>query len=152
MQLIFTKGSGKYDRMDVVRDGVVSESIDCPKQGIIPHDMVHYAVESTLHKRGFIGRLLEGELASFQMKAEAESDSVERLVEVFQGDGWSGWNSAPVDMLDLYEVTCKSRQCEPLDVKAADIEAVRQRILELTALWEAVPVGKSLALQMEHAP
>lgn len=149
MQLIFTKGSGKYDRMDVVRDGAVSESLDCPKQGIIPHDMVHYAVESTLHKRGFIGRLMEGETASFTMNAEAESDSVERLVEVFQADGWSGWKSDPAEMLDLYDVTCKARRCEPLDIQTADIEAVRQRILELTAQWEAVPVGRALTLQLE---
>ena len=152
MQLVFTKGSGKHDRMDVMRDGVVAESVECPKQGIIPHDMVHYAVESTLQKRGFVGRVLAGEAAVFQMEAEPESDGVERLVEVFQADGWSGWNSAPADMLDLYQVTCKARACEPLDVAADDIEAVRQRILELTAQWQALPVGKSLAVQFDgHA-
>jgi hypothetical protein len=147
MQLIFTKGSGKYDRMDVVRGGVVAGTIQCPKQGIIPHDMVHYAVESTLHKRGFISRALEGEAVSFQMEGQPESDGVERLVEVFQADGWAGWKSEPVEMLDLYQVTCKARQCDALEIGVGDIEAVRQRILELTALWEAVPVGKFLALQ-----
>ena len=147
MHLVFTKGSGKHDRMDVMRGDVVSESIECPKQGIIPHDMVHYAVESTLHKRGFVGRVLEGEAATFQMQAEAESDGVERLVEVFQADGWSGWNTAPADMLDLYQVTCNARECEPLDVGPDDIAAVRQKILELTAQWQAVAVGGSLAVQ-----
>lgn len=102
MQLIFTKGPGKHDTMQVIRNGTLGESIECPKQGIIPHDMVHYAVESTLHKRGFIRRVLDGDAGSFGMEAEAESDGVERLVEVFQADGWSGWNSAPADMLDLY--------------------------------------------------
>ncbi len=149
MQLKFTKGAAKFDTMDVIRDGKPAESIQCPKQGIIPHDMVHYAVESVLQKRGFIGRVLDGEAASFQMKAEAESDGVERLVEVFQGDGWSGWSSAPADMLDLYQVTCDARQCPPLAVKADDIEAVRQRILELTREWQAVAVGKSMTLEFE---
>lgn len=149
MQLVFTKGSEKHDRMDVVRDGALVESIECPKQGIIPHDMVHYAVESTLHKRGFIGRVVAGEAASFQMKAEPESDGVERLVEVVQADGWSGWSSAPTDVLDLYRVTCHARQCEPLDINADDIEAVRQTIRELTARWQAVSIGASLALQPE---
>ncbi|WP_458071173.1 hypothetical protein [Rhodanobacter sp. BL-MT-08] len=91
MQLVFTKGSGKHDTMDVIRDQVVVETIACPRQGIIPHDMVHYAVEQTLHRRGFIGRILDGDDASFQMDANVESDGVERLVEVFQADGWSGW-------------------------------------------------------------
>lgn len=151
MQLIFSKGSGKHDRMDVVRDGVVAERVECPKQGIIPHDMVHYAVEHTLHMRGFIGRVLAGEAATFQMAAEAESDAVERLVEVFQADGWSGWNSAPGDLLDLYRVTCSSRQCAPLEIGNDAIEAVRQRILELTAQWQAVAVGGSLTVGFDDS-
>ena len=146
MQLIFTKGSGKYDQMEVVRDGVAVESIACPKQGIIPHDMVHYGVESTLHKRGFVNRILHGEAASFQMEADAESDGVERLVEVFQADGWSGWTSASTDMLDLYQVTCDARQCAPLALHTDDIEAVRNKLLELSAQWQAVSVGGSLVL------
>ena len=149
MQLVFTKGSGKHDRLDVMRNGELAETIECPKQSIIPHDMVHYAVESTLQKRGFLGRVLQGEEASFQMEAEAESDGVERLVEVFQADGWSGWSSIPADMLDLYEVTCSARQCAPLAIQVEDIEAVRAKILALTEQWQSVPVGKSLALHFE---
>ncbi|GAE56658.1 hypothetical protein XPR_3293 [Xanthomonas arboricola pv. pruni MAFF 301420] len=151
MQLVFVKGFAKHDRMDVIRDGLLAESIDCPKQGIIPHDMVHYAVESTLHKRGFICRVFDGEAASFQMESQSESDGVERLVEVFQADGWSGWSSTPLDMLDLYQVTCNASQCEPLAVQAGDIEAVRKRIFELTTQWQSVPMGGSLALQFEHS-
>jgi hypothetical protein len=111
--------------------------------------MVHYAVESTLHKRGFISRALEGEAVSFQMEGEPESDGVERLVEVFQADGWAGWKTEPGDIIDMYQVTCSARQSVPLKISADDIEAVRSRILELTVLWEAVPVGESLALQLE---
>ena len=150
MQLVFTKGSGKHDRLDVIRMGEPAESIECPKQGIIPHDMVHYAVESTLHTRGFLGRVLQGEQASFKMANEAESDGVERLVEVFQADGWSGWSSIPTDMLDLYAVTCSARQCAPLAIQVEDIEAVRHRILALTEQWQSVPAGKSLVLRFEH--
>lgn len=32
--------------MEIARGDGAIERIDCPKQGIIPHDMVHYAVES----------------------------------------------------------------------------------------------------------
>lgn len=147
MTLVFTKGAGKHDRMEVWRDGGVVGRIECPKQGIIPHDMIHFAVETVLHKRGFIGRVLAGEAASFRMEAESESDGVERLVEVFQADGWSGWHSAPADMLDLYRVTCEARQCPALKVDASDIEAVRARILELTAQWQALAVGGTLGLE-----
>ncbi len=147
MKLVFTRGAGKHDRMDIVRDDAIPEQVDCPKQGIIPHDMVHYAVESLLQQRGFLRRVLHGEAAAFGMGAEAESDGVERLVEVFQADGWDGFSTPARDMLDLYRVTCEARACPALAVDVGDIEAVRQRILELTAEWQAVPVGKSMTLQ-----
>lgn len=147
MQLIFTKGAGKHDRMEVVREDAPNQRVDCPKQGIIPHDMVHYAVESVLHKRGFVTRLAAGETLEVRMGAENESDGVEHLVEVFQADGWAGWRSAPADMLDLYRVTCRARQCEALAVNEQDLEAVRERILALTALWQATGVGQCVALE-----
>ena len=47
MDLTFTKPGGKFDERTVARPGLAPSPIACPKQGIIPHDMVHYAVEST---------------------------------------------------------------------------------------------------------
>lgn len=146
MELVFTKGAHKHDRLEVRRaDGDV-EVIECPKQRIIPHDMVHYAVEHTLARRGFLGRVREGERAMFTMQPEAESDAVERLVEVFQGDGWSGGQSPAAEMMDLYRVTCDARGCPMLPVTADVIDAVRARIAELDAQWQALPVGGSLRL------
>jgi hypothetical protein len=69
MKIVFTKGAGKIDLMKVVRVGQPSELIDCPKQGIIPHDMVHYAVEHTLNARGFLIRVKDGESAVFRSAA-----------------------------------------------------------------------------------
>ena len=146
MQLVFTKGSGKYDRMDVIRPGCPDQSVACPKQGIIPHDMVHYATESILRKRGFIGRVAEGESADQRMVPDAESDGVERLVEVIQADGWAGWSGAPADLLDLYQVTCAARECPALAVAAADIESIRGAVLELTAQWQATAPRQALVL------
>ncbi|MGH8234259.1 MAG: hypothetical protein ACREPU_08700 [Rhodanobacteraceae bacterium] len=148
MKLVFTKGSGKYDRMDVVRGDSASEQVDCPKQRIIPHDMVHYAVETTLAKRGFLSRVRDGEDAGLRMLPEAESDGVERLVEVIQGDAWSGGTSSAAEILDLYRVTCSARTCPMLDISEADIDAIRAQFAELTAQWDALPVGQSLTLPM----
>lgn len=47
MEVSFTKGSGKYDQMRVGSVGI-AETLDCPKQRIIPHDMVHYAAQRAL--------------------------------------------------------------------------------------------------------
>ena len=151
MQLVFTKGAGKFDRMTIVRPGRPPEQVDCPKQGIIPHDMVHYAVEHTLAVRGFLARVGEGEAANFGMQGEPCSDAVERLVEVFQGDQWSGGDAPATDLIDLYRVTCHARSCPMLDIDEAAIEAVRSAIAELTARWAAVPVGGHLEVGFAQA-
>jgi hypothetical protein len=148
VEFVFTKGTGKHDRLEVVREDGRRETIACPKQGIIPHDMVHYAVESVLDRRGFLRRVHEGEDAAFRMAVDADSDAVERLVEVIQGDAWSGGDATPADMIDLYRVTCEARACPMLPVAAADIEAVRTRIAELSAQWSATASGQSLRLTL----
>jgi hypothetical protein len=149
MKVTFSKGAGKFDRMEFKRaDGRV-EVVACPKQRIIPHEMVHYAVESTLNKRGFMSRIGAGEEASVRMAGNTESDGVERLVEVFQGDAWSGGDSAVEDMLDLYQVTCRARSCPALSVTAADMRAIRARIEQLDRQWRALPVGESLVLDIQ---
>ena len=148
MEIVFTKGSDKVDLMEVMRPGKPMERVDCPKQRIIPHDMVHYAVEHTLKVQGFLGRVKEGEAAAFGMEPEALSDSVERLVEVFQGNEWSGGCSSASDIIEMYGVTCDARQCHPLPVDEASIEGVRAAIADLTRRWEAIPVGGSLKLAL----
>ena len=146
MKLVFTKGAGKYDRMEILRAGQASTTVECPKQRIIPHDMVHYAVEHTLDAHGFLGRVKDGEAAAFQMQGEAQSDAVERLVEVFQGDGWSGGNAPASDLIEMYRITCHARSCPMLDLDETAISEVRAVIADLTERWAAVPVGGLLEL------
>jgi len=148
MKLIFTKGSGKSDRLDVLRENAEPERVECPKQGIIPHDMVHYAVEKTLQTRGFFGRVKDGDGAGFRMKPEAQSDSVERLVEVFQGDAWSGANSSPADVIEMYRVTCDARRCPILPLNEAAIHAVRHTISQLSVHWDSLEVGGTMYLEL----
>ena len=146
MRLVFTKGSAKMDRMEMIHADGRAEALDCPKQRIIPHDMVHYAVETVLDARGFIGRVAAGEAAMLTMAGTAESDGVERLVEAIQGDGWSGGISPADEVIDLYRVTCEARNCPMLPVDTAAIDAIRGRIAELTEAWDAVPVGEAMTL------
>lgn len=150
MELVFTKGSGKYDTLVMRRPGLPDAEIACPKQRIIPHDMVHFAVESVLGARGFLGRVAAGEAADLRMASAAESDGVERLVEVFQGDGWSGGTTPAAEMIALYRTTCDARNCPMLAVDEADVAAIRARIEELETLWSEVPVDGTLTLRLDH--
>ncbi|MGO9932798.1 MAG: hypothetical protein ACLPV8_13430 [Steroidobacteraceae bacterium] len=148
MKIGFTKLSGKYDVMEIVRPGKPPERVNCPKQRIIPHDMVHYAIEHTLKARGFLGRVKSGEASSFQMAQESESDSVERLVEVFQGDEWSGGTSSASGIIEIYQLTCAARLCPALPIDDSAVQAIKATIADLTRRWEDIAVGGSLQLEL----
>jgi len=76
------------------------------------------------------------------------SDAVERLVEVFQGDAWSGGNTPPQDMLDLYRVTCTARKCPVLPITPEDIVSVRDQIMQLDSQWQSLAIGGSMSLSL----
>lgn len=148
MRLVFSKGSGKYDRLDVRRDGAPVQRIDCPKQGIIPHDMVHFAVESVMAARGFLSILADGVPATFAPGGES-AEAIERLVETIQAEAWSGPADA-ADLIALYELTCEARGHSVIPVDAPTIELIRERMADLTARWDAVPVGGTLELLFDR--
>jgi hypothetical protein len=148
MKIVFTKGSGKYDTMDVLRQNGSSERVQCPKQGIIPHDMVHYAVEHSLQARGFLQRVKGGEPANFRMAPDSETESVERLVETLQGDAWSGSMAGEQEMLEMYQVTCLARECPALPLSQEDVASARAAIQKLSTEWQAVPVHGTLELRL----
>jgi hypothetical protein len=82
------------------------------------------------------------------MAPEPQSDGVERLVEVLQGDAWSGGSATPEDVLELYRVTCGARECPMLPVKPEDIVFVREKIRELDSQWQALGAGESMSLRL----
>jgi hypothetical protein len=148
MKLTFTKGSGKFDRLDIVAADGPRSTIDCPKQGIIPHDMVHFAVEDVTTP-GFLGLIAAGGDGGFRLGLDdRHAQSVERLVEMFQGEGWSGDPMADDDFIALYRVTCEERGDTPLPISGETIAAIRTRIADLTQRWAAVPVGGQLVLTL----
>ena len=143
--MIFTRLDGKHDRLDVVRPDGSVERIDCPKQRIIPHDMVHYAVESVLGARGFMRAAVAGEASGYAPIAETEAEAIERLVETMQADAW-GAASPAEDLIDLYLLTCEARGHAPIPVTAAAIDEIRDEITRLQLRWDEVPVGGTLEL------
>jgi len=147
MRLTFTKRDGKYDDLVIERPGREPEKIACPKQGIIPHDMVHYGVESVLSHRGFLTLVAEGEAAVFETAGGESEDAVERLVEAFQAEMWGGRVPAE-ELLDAYRLGCEARGHASVPVSAEDVEEVRLRLDSLTEQWSALPVGESLVLEI----
>jgi hypothetical protein len=145
MELIFTKLGGKFDELAVHRPGRAPETIQCPKQGILPHDMVHYAVESTLAHSGFLSLVRDGGAADFTTLGGDSEEAIERLVETFQAEMWGG--RVPADeLIATYEHACEARGHGALPISQADIEAIRVRLDELTAQWSALPVNDTITL------
>ncbi len=145
--LTFVKMPGKYDALTLTRSDGTSELIRCPKQGMIPHEMVHFAVEKTLVAKGFLGRIGKGETLA-PMAPTEPSEAIERIVEVLQAEVWSGAQSTE-DFIALYERACAVRGHPVVPVDAAVHQALRAELSRLTALWDAVPLRGSLTLVLE---
>lgn len=145
MRLVFSRSSGKHDDLLIERNGYPPQSIACPRQGIIPHDMVHYAVESVLAHRGFLTMLADGHNAGFAMTGGDSEESIERLVETFQAEMWGGRVDA-ADLIATYDHACDARGHAAMPVSSDDVAAIRDRLDDLTARWAAVPVGGRLTL------
>jgi len=153
VKLTFTKGAGKFDRLQIAAPDGPRPAIDCPKQGIIPHDMVHWAVEAEVTAPGFLGLVAAGGDGGFRLGlADRAAQSVERLVEMFQGEGWSQTVLPDDEFIALYATTCEERGDTPLAVTGALLTAIRTRIAEVTARWAAVPVGGQLTLELPGHP
>ena len=147
MQLTFTKRDGKYDDLVIDRPDGSPETLQCPKQGIIPHDMVHYAIESTLAHRGFLGLVAGGEAAAFTTQGGDSEEAIERLVETFQAEMWGGRVPAE-DLLATYEHACESKGHPIVLVSVEDVQTIRIRLDELTESWNAVGVNQSLTVEL----
>ncbi|WP_315763572.1 hypothetical protein [Sphingomonas sp. Y38-1Y] len=147
MQLTFTKRAGKYDELTLVREGGATETIACPKQGIVPHDMVHYAVETVLAQRGFLSMVKDGSPADFSAQGGEGEEAVERLVETFQAELWGGRVPAS-EMIATYEHACHARDHAVAAVTEHDIEAIRARLDTLSERWTALPVNDAMTLEL----
>jgi hypothetical protein len=153
VKLIFTRSGGsnpaKFDRLDMVTDAGPLAPIDCAKQGIIPHDMVHYAVEAEIAARGFLK--LAADIGDSGVRVGIDDDhagTIERLVETVQAEAWDAMPVSDEDFIALYRVTCAARGDRPLDLDPASLAAIRARIADLTAQWHAVPNGGTLVLTL----
>ncbi|KIU25993.1 hypothetical protein SR41_16565 [Sphingomonas melonis] len=134
-----------HNYLRVERDGVASETIRCPKQGILPHDMIHYAVECTVTHKGFLSLLREGRPVAFTTSGGETEAAVERLVETFQAEMWGGRVPAK-DLIAVYEHACGTDGSLVAPIAPADVEAIRQKLDELIDAWSSLPIGHSLTV------
>ncbi|MBB2201950.1 hypothetical protein [Gluconacetobacter tumulisoli] len=121
------------------------EDILCPKQGVIAHDMIHYAVEKNIARRGFLSRVAADEVPGYAMAHEGEAEAVERLVECIQAELWSG-RGAAAELIALYRLSCAARGHAAFDVSEVEVAAIRREVDDLAIRWAALPIGGSMVL------
>jgi hypothetical protein len=157
MQLIATKGkaSDKGDRLDYVRKDGTRSTIDMPRQGILPHDLVHCVVENGLgFKDGFTGRVARGASPQFADSGDLEHTRdlkiAESVVEAMQTQLACGSFDYEAFLYGV-ETACASR--EVLDVpplNRAAAESAFARAIALNEEWRAVPPLHSFALTFDE--
>ena len=149
MQLIATRlgPADKHDHLRCVRaDGSATE-VPMPRQGALPHDLVHALVETALgFSDGFMGLVARGADIAFAEKnfheyvdpvRHAQVAQAESVVEALQAQLWAGSFDAVAFAYGV-ETACAMRKVPVPDLAACDA-ALFARIVALGQAWSALP-------------
>jgi hypothetical protein len=158
MRIRFTKQSGKHDWMKCIRPDGTTTSCPMPKQGILPHDFVHYVVEDTLDLRqGFWGILAIGvgfpnsappwDAADFNLPDLTQALQGESLVECFQAEMWNGFQVSE-NFAEILQVTCDARTVPvPETISLNQLQQVRSRLQDVSQQWQSLAIGETLEVE-----
>ena len=162
MKLIATRAgrADKYDQLRCVRRDGSATGCAMPRQGILPHDLVHYVVESTLGWRhAFYGMIAAGTDIGPAMEQSHDPGNaalvdqaihVEAIVESLQAQLWSGaFDTAMFDEGVRTACTGRGRSVPalPADIGRQLFDAV----LLLDERWRQVPWHGALELELPDA-
>lgn len=153
MLVRFTKGpiAAKADWLTCVREDGSVTSGDMPRQGILPHDVFHFVVETTLGwSEAFFGQIARG-VSLDQIAAKRNGQRIdwskreqalqsESLVECLQAEQWGG-AATPETFCETLATTCRQKHVMPPHVTAEDLRRIRTALRELGAAWRPLPPG-----------
>jgi hypothetical protein len=157
--LKFTKMMGKTDRVEFYLAGVKVVALQNPKQGIIPHDMVHYIIEKCFPFEGFVQLVFSGHepgkvmevLGGFAPKLPSEYSQTswitESLVESLQASLWSGSTSFE-DFQYGYQKACEARRIQPQTIQIDQFQHCMALIADLTQRWQRLSENETLELEV----
>ncbi|MRW92749.1 hypothetical protein GJ699_22370 [Duganella sp. FT80W] len=166
MKLIAEKRSlnDKYDVLRFVRNNGSCSDALMPRQGILPHDLVHYVVESVLPLRhGFLSLLARGAEVQHVMEqvhdqnnphVAVEAVQAEAIVAGLQAQLWSGAFDEAAFVAGA-AAACSARDKPPFDFGqlALDLKsALYDRALALHQQWQAAPYYSTLTLEFSPQP
>jgi hypothetical protein len=154
MQIRLTRLTNERHRLEVIRDDGTREARDLETRSALPHDLVHYAVESEAGLgASFYGRLARGETYEALMtepSGDAEAMQTEAVVARIQGiakdDAWSG--ADPEEVARSITAGFRSLGYEPPTWLTGDLIArVRERLRRVQGQWRATAFHQTLVLE-----
>lgn len=159
MMIRFTKGRlGKHDTLTCVRtDGSLTWE---PSSVGVKHDLIHYAVETTLgYTHAFYGLVAQGrDIASFGTQngqKDAYPDEAlwaESIVGLFQ---WPSLGGGPElseeEFRTLLAQTCTQAGRPVPSVASERRERIRALVQRLHREWEQLDAGETLELQFPQS-
>jgi hypothetical protein len=153
MQIRLTRLTNERHRFEVVRDDGTREAHELETRSALPHDLVHYAVETEagLHA-SFYGRLARGEIYEALLaepSGDAEALQTEAVVVRIQGaaknDAWSSVD--PESFAASVAAGFRSLGHEPPTWLSSElIVRVRDCLHRVQGRWRATPFHETLVL------
>jgi hypothetical protein len=146
------KPSAKADRLRYERRDGSRVEIDLPRQGILPHDLVHAVVERGFGlAKGFMGVVARGRspdfLASRTIEKTAPVQIAESMVEALQTQLALGHFDYDAFVYGV-ATACDARGLAPPPLpSAAQAHALFDEARAMHERWRAVPVTGSMALE-----
>jgi hypothetical protein len=167
MKLIATRQArtDKYDELRCLRRDGSATGCAMPRQGILPHDLIHYVVESTLGWRhAFYGMIAAGADIGPTMEQSHDPQNralagqavhAEAVVESLQAQLWSaGADPDAFDeamFLEGVRGACEARGKSAPLLPAGSGRRLFDAVLALDARWQALPWYGALELELaEH--
>ncbi|MGD8339775.1 MAG: hypothetical protein PVH89_03280 [Gammaproteobacteria bacterium] len=157
MRIVLTKISDQRHTVEIVRSDASRDTIELVTREALFHDLLHYAVESSLPTtRGFWGTLASGKTFADlnDRTGEATQENAETLYRVEGIVGaMTGVARLPVD--EGYEKLCWYCETQGQDlpdwVTQAFVAEVSELMRRLLGRWKATPFGESMEIAWAEA-
>jgi hypothetical protein len=146
----------KYDRLRALRSDSSFSDVMMPRQGILPHDLLHALVESRLAMSdGFLGLVFKGADIAFTEQSfrdyidpikHFEVAQAESVVESLQAQLWSGVFDAELFLAGV-QGACAMRGVPEPNFKGVDVQTdLFDAAQQLNAEWQLVPAHAEFTL------
>jgi hypothetical protein len=142
------------DTLTCVRPDGSTTVAAMPRQGVLPHDAIHFTVETTLGWHdAFFGAVARGlpldratdrlHSTNPEWKKHVQAFQCESLVECLQAEQWGG-AADPAAFAEKLIATCRRRGVPPPEITADELHHVRTALREFGAAWRPLPAGGML--------